>query len=134
MPSRPKQFQARRRVARQQLNAGYDADRGSARERGYTTRWDAAAKGHRRAHPLCLGCEAIGRVTAAEVTDHVEPHKGDQHKFWDAEMWQSACRWHHDVVKQRLEIMFGNGEIAVADLWLDSSVAIRLTMAELPLG
>ena len=27
-----------------------------------------------RLHPLCLGCEAIGRVSATDVTDHVEPH------------------------------------------------------------
>ncbi len=42
-------------------------------------------------------------------------------------MWQPCCRWHHDVVKKRLELMFDSGEIGVADLWLDSRAAQRLT-------
>nr|WP_244623702.1 hypothetical protein [Bradyrhizobium cosmicum] len=73
-------------------------------------------------------------VTPTEVTDHVEPHKGDRVRFWDRAMWQPACAWHHDVVKQKLEVMFAKGEILVADLWLDSRVAVRLTLAELPVG
>jgi 5-methylcytosine-specific restriction enzyme A len=114
------------------LNAQYDARRGSARARGYSAEWDAASSLFKRHHPLCLGCEAVGRVTATEVTDHVKPHKGDPGRFWDAAMWQPACRWHHDVIKQSLESMFARGEIKVADLWLSSSTAIRVTMANLP--
>ncbi|MGM4955679.1 hypothetical protein ACT4MK_10015 [Bradyrhizobium barranii] len=71
-------------------------------------------------------------VRPTEVTDHVEPHKGDRDRFWDRAMWQPACAWHHDVIKQKLEAMFARGEIVVADLWLDSPVAVRLTLAELP--
>lgn len=71
-------------------------------------------------------------VRPTEVTDHVEPHKGDRDRFWDRAMWQPACSWHHDVIKQKLEAMFARGEIVVADLWLDSPVAVRLTLAELP--
>jgi hypothetical protein len=63
-----------------------------------------------------------------QVTDHVEPHKGDMIKFWNAKRWQPACCWHHDVVKQKLEQMYARGEISVDDLWLNSAVAIRLTL------
>jgi hypothetical protein len=73
-------------------------------------------------------------VTATEITDHVQPHKGDPGRLWDEAMWQSACRWHHDVIKlikHILERMFARGEIKVADLWLNSAAAIRLTVAHL---
>lgn len=80
-----------------------------------------------RNSPLCVGCQAIGLIVAADLVDHVEPHKGDTAKFWDTGKWQSSCRWHHDVVKQRLELMWMRGEITAADLWLDSAVAIRIT-------
>lgn len=131
MPSRPKTFHARPQASRAELNAAYDARRGSARKRGYVGQWDLASAVFKRKHPLCLGCEAVGRVVATEVTDHVEPHRGDMAKFWNGELWQPACRWHHDVVKQKLEALFDRGEILVADLWLDSAIARRLTLAEL---
>jgi 5-methylcytosine-specific restriction protein A len=107
---------------------GYERDRGSARSRGYSTRWDKAAATFKLRNPLCLGCRAaFDRAVPAEVVDHVEPHKGDQAKFWNTKLWQPACRWHHDAIKPRLERMFESREIKVADLWLNSDVAIALT-------
>lgn len=132
MPGRPIIFRSRSQADRAALNAAYDARRGSARARGYSAAWDDAAALFKRQHPLCLGCEAIGRVTAAGLVDHVEPHKGDPIKFWNANMWQASCKWHHNVVKQILERGFARGEIKVADLWLNRSAAIRVTMANLP--
>jgi 5-methylcytosine-specific restriction enzyme A len=127
MPIRPPTFRAHSQPSHAAAAAAYDASRGSARDRGYSAAWDKASKGFLRSHPLCLGCNAVGRVTAAELTDHVEPHKGDWIKFWDTERWQPACRWHHDVVKQRLETMFARYQIVVDDLWLSSAIAIKLT-------
>lgn len=101
--------------------------RGSARERGYDARWDRDALAFRMRNPLCKGCQAVGRVEAATITDHVEPHRGDMALFWDRAKWQPSCQWHHDVVKQRLEAMFDAGKIGRADLWLDSAAAIALT-------
>lgn len=106
---------------------GYEKDRGSARSRGYTPRWDKACATFKARHPLCLGCQAIGKQAKTEVVDHVEPHKGDQVKFWNTKMWQPACRWHHDVIKPRLERAFEVGELKVADLWLNSAAAIALS-------
>ena len=71
----------------------------------------------------------MGKTVPTDVVDHVEPHKGDQRKFWNTALWQPACRWHHDVIKQVLERMFASGEIAVAELWLNSATAIRLSKA-----
>jgi hypothetical protein len=110
----------------------YERARRSSRQRGYTASWDRASQQFKRAHPRCLGCQAVGKVTAVAVTDHVEPHRGDPAKFWDQRMWQPCCRWHHDVVKKRLELMFDNGEIGVDQLWLNSRSAQRLTRRLLP--
>lgn len=48
--------------------------------------------------------------------------------FWDPDNRQPACRWHHDVVKARLEALFDKGRIGNADLKLDSAVAMRMTL------
>lgn len=74
--------------------------RGSARERGYTRRWDKARLTYLQRHPLCVYCERQGRVTAATVVDHIIPHRGDQKLFWDTANWQSLCKPHHDAAKQ----------------------------------
>jgi hypothetical protein len=54
-----------------------NADRPNARGRGYSSKWDRAAARFKRAHPHCLGCEAIGLKVATTVVDHVKPHHGD---------------------------------------------------------
>jgi 5-methylcytosine-specific restriction protein A len=128
MASRPQVFRAHGQRSVQQHHAAAELNRGSARQRGYGARWDRTSAAFKLTHPLCLGCDAIGRVVATEVTDHVEPHKGDQSKFWNAKRWQPACRWHHDVVKQALERRYAACEIKLDDLWLNSQVAVRLTL------
>jgi 5-methylcytosine-specific restriction protein A len=104
--------------------------RSGANARGYDRQWERAAALFKIHNPLCLGCEAVGLVTATEVVDHVVPHKGDADVFWDRRRWQAACKWHHDVVKQQLEFRFAKGALTVADLWLNSSAAIALTKRE----
>jgi 5-methylcytosine-specific restriction protein A len=74
----------------------------SAFKRGYSKRWDRAAKAFRVRYPLCgmrpggqppvmSQCYLEGRDTAAQQTDHVVPHRGDQQLFWDQANWQSLC-------------------------------------------
>src|SRR5689334_15702372 len=80
----------------------HDARRGSARERGYNTRWEKARKTYLMRNPLCVMCQKEGRVTPATVVDHIVPHKGDTALFWDTENnWQPLCKPHHDRDKQR---------------------------------
>ncbi len=107
--------------------AEYDSRRGSARERGYSARWDKAARLYLAAHPLCLGCAAAGRIEPAVLVDHIEPHKGNEARFWDAGNWQPLCRWHHDSVKQRLENMWQRHQVGVSALRIDSPAALALT-------
>lgn len=128
MPTLPPIFRSKSRPSRQEQRRDHDQRRGSARDRGYTHRWDREAALYKRAHPLCLGCEAVGRISATEVVDHPVPHRGDMALFWDPDNRQPACRWHHDVVKARLEALFDKGRIGNADLKLDSAVAMRMTL------
>ncbi|AKR57134.1 holin [Devosia sp. H5989] len=126
MPTAPKRFRLSSQPTRQAQRKVYDERRGSATSRGYNHRWRKAARTFLQRHPLCLGCEAAGLVIEASLVDHVEPHRGDQSKFWDSKHWQPCCQWHHDVVKQRLETMWDRGDIGADALWLNSSIALRL--------
>lgn len=53
--------------------------------------------------PLCRLCRQAGRTVPARVVDHVEPHRGDRAKFFDASNLQSLCKTCHDSIKQRAE-------------------------------
>jgi 5-methylcytosine-specific restriction endonuclease McrA len=75
--------------------------------RGYGYRWQRAREQHLAQHPLCVMCQAEGRVTAATVVDHITPHRGNEALFWDRSNWQSLCASHHSGEKQREEN--GNG-------------------------
>lgn len=124
----PSTFRPAHQPTREAQKREQDQRRGSARERGYSRAWDKAAAGFKNRHPLCLGCEAVGRLVATDCVDHVVPHKGDKVRFWERRNWQPSCRWHHDVIKQKLEGMFAKGQIGERDLRLDSEAARQLTI------
>lgn len=70
--------------------------RGGADARGYDAKWRAARKLFLHRHPLCVMCQAEGRLTPATVVDHIIPHRGDQKLFWDQTNWQPLCAAHHN--------------------------------------
>lgn len=70
--------------------------RENASERGYDSRWRKARARFLRANPLCEKCKQQGRLTPATVVDHVIPHRGDYHLFWDQGNWQALCKGCHD--------------------------------------
>jgi 5-methylcytosine-specific restriction endonuclease McrA len=84
-------------------NRRYDKQRGSSAKRGYGARWQKARAAYLAKHPLCIMCEELGRVTAATVVDHIEPHKGDMAKFWDSGNWAALCARCHNSAKQSFE-------------------------------
>ncbi len=53
-------------------------------------------------NPLCVMCNAQGKVTPATVADHIVPHRFDRHMFWQGEL-QALCHEHHASSKQREE-------------------------------
>ena len=79
----------------------------SSTARGYGYKWQQAREGYLRLHPLCVMCDAAGRVTAATVVDHSIPHRGDMTLFWQDEHWQALCKPHHDSEAQRRDNAMG---------------------------
>ncbi|MFG1301913.1 HNH endonuclease signature motif containing protein [Xanthobacter sp. V3C-3] len=78
--------------------AAADARRPSARERGYSSKWDAERAAYLKTHPECVRCPR-----PATVVDHIQPHRGDHRLFWDRSNWQALCRPCHDRWKQSVE-------------------------------
>lgn len=73
------------------------------RSRLYNHKWRRQRELFLYTNPLCVMCEQMGRVEAATVVDHIEPHKGSEGLFWDVSNWQSLCKHHHDSAKQEQE-------------------------------
>ncbi len=55
----------------------------------------------------------LGKVSNANVVDHIKPHRGNMNLFWDVRNWQSVCKKCHDRHKQKQE---KSGIMAGADL------------------
>ena len=72
------------------------ADRPAYRKLYENERWRRLSKAHRTANPYCAECARQGRVTLADVTDHIEPHRGDEQKFWLGP-FESLCARCHNV-------------------------------------
>lgn len=85
-----------------------EARRGTAAERGYTSAWRKAAQRFLAEHPLCATCKAVAIVEAAEVVDHVIPHRGDLALFWDEANWQSLSKRCHSRKTAAEDGAFGN--------------------------
>jgi len=48
--------------------------------------WHRRARYQLQHEPLCAMCLAEGKVVAARIADHIEPHKGDPVKFWNSKL------------------------------------------------
>lgn len=100
-------------------HAVLDERRGSAAARGYDSKWQKLRPHYLRKHPLCVCCLANDETSAAEVIDHVEPHRGDMVKFWDRGNWQGLCWRCHREIKSVMEASWDRGEIDTKHLHLD---------------
>jgi 5-methylcytosine-specific restriction endonuclease McrA len=65
----------------------YDRTRGTARERGYDSRWERESEAF-LALPQNRFC-ACGCGRLADMVDHRIAHKGDRALFWDKSNWQA---------------------------------------------
>jgi len=87
----------------QTVNPNSWRDGKTTAERGYGARWQRARAAFLCKHPLCVMCLAENVVRAASVVDHIEPHRGNEHLFWDESNWQPLCAHHHSSDKARQE-------------------------------
>lgn len=85
-----------------------DRARGTAHERGYGHKWRKERLVFLADHPLCIHCERVGRVTAATVVDHIQPHKGDDKLFWRRSNWAALCASCHSRKTATEDGGFGN--------------------------
>lgn len=75
--------------------------RPSARERGYTSKWERESRAFlaRPENRLC----ACGCGRPAEVVDHIKQHKRDPKLFWSRKNWQALSAHCHNTWKQSEE-------------------------------
>jgi len=64
--------------------------------------WHRRARRQLQYEPLCAMCLSEGKIVAARIADHVEPHHNDPIKFWNGKL-QSLCANCHESRKKRLE-------------------------------
>ena len=81
-------------------------------------RWREWARWQLTQFPLCAHCEAKGKVVAATVADHIEPHRGNHYAFWFGKL-QSLCASCHNATKQQVEIRGFSTEIGADGLPTD---------------
>lgn len=99
MPSKPSRLCPRcKRVVKgaceqcnKQRETQYDKWRGTSRERGYTTEWDAYSVSFRAQRPLCEQCEANGILRESKVVDHIKPAAHFPELFWDPSNHRALC-------------------------------------------
>jgi len=87
------------------IHRDYDSCRGSSTKRGYDYRWQKTRKGYLENHPLCVHCEAEGRITAANEVDHIIPIQIAPMRKYDRTNWQPLCKSHHSkkTAKDRIK-------------------------------
>lgn len=51
----------------------------------------------------CRKCGRLDGDTSRLVCDHIDPHRGDERKFWDEANLQTLCKPCHDTIKQAEE-------------------------------
>lgn len=84
-----------------------DRKRDNASTRGYGHKWRKSRSDYLLRNPLCHDCLNNGLITAASVVDHIKPHRGNQHLFWDVTNWQPLCEACHNKKTSREDGGFG---------------------------
>lgn len=78
-----------------------ERQRGSSAERGYGRRWRRFRRWYLTQHPLCVQCEAEGRLTEATEVHHVIAVRVDASLQYEESNLQSLCHACHSRVTAR---------------------------------
>jgi 5-methylcytosine-specific restriction endonuclease McrA len=77
-------------------------------ERGYGYRWQKYRLAFLRDHPICVRCEADGKLTPATQVDHVVPVNGaDDPAFFEPSNHQALCQSCHSTKTNQEDGGFG---------------------------
>jgi 5-methylcytosine-specific restriction enzyme A len=101
LPSKPSVHRPPGFRSAAEVKRALDRARPSVTRRGYGARWRRARAAYLALNPLCVRCQAQGRIRAATVVDHVVPHRGDPKLFWDEANWAALCKPCHDAKTAR---------------------------------
>lgn len=93
MPKAPRSHLSKREHQRKKQ---LDLRRGTPAERGYDSDWRKVRDVFIQEHPLCLFCEDEGKVTPAEVVDHIVSISEDPSLRLVKTNLRSLCKRHHD--------------------------------------
>lgn len=88
MPRKPGEQYAKKK--RQKSNEVYNRSRPERDKQYYSRQWKRVSRLYRQQHPLCEECEREGRVTPAELVDHIVA-VSDGGSMWEWENLQSLC-------------------------------------------
>lgn len=89
----------------------YDNERGTAHERGYSSRWTKYSKQYRIDHPLCEICLKKGILELSECVDHIIPVDGpDDPLFWEPTNHQALSNRCHNIKSEAEGNRFNNKE------------------------
>lgn len=83
-----------------------------------TARWVKRRAYQLSIEPLCRKCSALGVVKPATVADHIIPHRGDEHLFWNGDL-QSLCDHCHNSAKKAEEARGYSTDIGADGLPID---------------
>lgn len=98
MPRKPgEQYRKRKR---RKTNEIYNRSRPSRDKQYYSRQWQRVSKLYRQQHPLCEECERQGRITPAELVDHIVP-VADGGDMWSWDNLQSLCAACHNKKHSR---------------------------------
>lgn len=79
----------------QMLNPDAWREGKSSNDIGYNYRWRQFRAKFLERSPLCVRCQAEGKVVVATVLDHIIPHRGNSELFWRKGNHQPLCASHH---------------------------------------
>ena len=69
----------------------------------YGRRWRRVRALFLQQQPLCVMCQADGRLTPATEVDHIEQHGNNPRRFYDTDNLQPLCADHHRSYKAKQE-------------------------------
>lgn len=69
-------------------------------------RWKDERRSFLERNPLCVDCNELGLVVAANEVDHIKPHRGDRTLFYDRNNWQALCKSCHS--RKTAQEIFGH--------------------------